>query len=93
MSNIFTSVTSRSRRVQVGQLLTRAVSRHVPEVMLATRIPLAAFSSQLLGPQIAPVTPRDKLSSARLSGFAQASLSHSMPIAASIVRRFSPIHF
>jgi hypothetical protein len=92
MSNIFTSATSRSRRVQLGQLLTGAVSRDVPEVMLATQIPMAGFSSQLPGPQIAPANPHNKLSSARLSGFAPGPVSHSMPIGAGVVR-FSPIHF
>jgi hypothetical protein len=48
--------------------------------MLPTQIPSAAFSSQLLGPQIAPANPHNKLSSAWLSGFAQDYLSHSIPI-------------
>jgi hypothetical protein len=56
-----------------GQLLTRAVSRDVPEVMLATQNRFGCLLFSIPRPQLAPANPHDKLCFAWLFGFVHGS--------------------
>src|SRR5262249_3219400 len=92
MSNTLTYGTSRPRRVQVDQVLTRGVSHDVPEVILSTQIPLATFFST-------PRTPKSHLRTCTATLLRLALRLRSevyQPFNAQregVVRRFSPIHF
>jgi hypothetical protein len=74
------------------QLLARAVSCDVPEVLLSTQIPLAAFRSNSTPPKSrlrTRTTTHFRLTLWLRSG----PVNYSMPIGAGAVQRFSPIHF
>jgi hypothetical protein len=79
MSNTVTSLTSRSQRVQGFQLLSRAMSHDLPEVMRSTRYRLGAPFQLLETRDLTCKTARQRCF-AWLFGLVQDSANHSTPV-------------